>query len=244
MNAVLRKKNKKKIGFKNQREVYEHAQGAMVNNGVNTLLFVTISNSPPTWDTDSVVYSAFRLSKEMLEGGNAIVQKNMILCMVSSDPDGKFHQHLAARMAMTRQVIQKWRQGEDAGNDHRLQIYISRLEQASQTFNYMQMLVEGHNHELQILLSTQSTHIGSIDLLYHSVQTLLVLCETTETIQDMLDEELELTTLLFDFLAEACYGPCEDNQTALATKLDTVIAIRNVLKLPNIEPENEIYESK
>ena len=221
-------------GYRTQREIYEKYQATMENNRVSKLIFSTIAHSPATWDTDSAVHAAFRLSMEKLQGGNLHVQRGLAKCIVDEDPDGKFHQHFEAKMFMTRELVVAWRH---EGDDDYLEEYQEKLQLSCDTFTYLTQSVEGHNSEFQRLLSEQSTHVGNIDLLHNTVLLLLVLCESTEAVATMIDEELDLTLVVFDFLAEACYGPCERNQSAIATKLDAVIAIRNVLKL-EVDYEN------
>ena len=119
-------------------------------------------------------------------------------------------------MFMTRGLVVAWRH---EGDDDYLEEYQEKLQLSCDMFTYLTQSVEGHNSEFQRLLSEQSTHVGNIDLLHNTVLLLLVLCESTESVATMIDEELDLTLTVFDFLAEACYGPCERNQSAIATKL-------------------------
>ena len=231
-------------GFKTQREEYECYQSTMVENGVSKLLFLAICNAPPSWTTtSSTVYSAFRLMTETLQGGNTAIQSRLIKCINEDDPDGKFHQHLASKMLLTQELVQTWRYGDDGGKDI-LEQYQMKLEQAADTFEVLQLFVEGHNEEFQLLLSRQPSHVTSIDLLHHAVLTLLVICEDTDIIESMLDEEICLAQQIFSFLAESCYGPCIENQIAIATKLDAVVAVRNVLKLTLPMERNDWSESE
>ena len=214
---------------------FQAKQSAMVKNGIGKVVFTTICHTEASLRDNSVCAAAFRLGIEMIRSANLDVQKQINDSSVYEDIEGLFHENFRQRISMIRNAIIHHQEdliSNDESNHQKISEYNRHIEYALETFQYLQLIVEGHNETMQNLLRTQPNHISNIDLLSEAIQTVLQLCSNSSIIADLSIKEMKLSKKILDFISECCWGPCAENQSSVA-KSDAILVVKSIL---NVKP--------
>ena len=193
-------------------------EGQIYLNSIGTLEMITniISSA-----TDDLRAEAFALAIAVLEGGNRVVQDQLLNHFTSTDE--KLFHDLGGLIRNAISLIEQQRAREMHGTFYsdksRGKLQFKFVVEA---FRFLQLLCEGHHLGMQDYLRIQSDNLRSVN----------VVREVTQFLQQFVGRELDIehVPLLLQTLAlltEVCQGPCRGNQQLIVSS--GTCAVLNVL---------------
>lgn len=92
---------------------------------------------------------------------------------------------------------------------------LSEYASATETFNLLTQLTEGHNLQCQHILREQQSTLSSVNIVGAIVKAMFLLCGTTTLLRRMANAEVLLAIAILSSLIEVVQGPCAANQAYL-----------------------------
>ena len=214
-----------------EREEYAAKQASFIRLGVGQVALTAIATHAPNVE-GNLADQAVDLLLEMLNGGNLLVQTEVINFIKFSDRDNKFLTHIFRRIeASVVSIVERKElvalEFKDMTQDHRV-----AYENCAQTFLIMQMLCEGHNLDGQDIIRTQPEHSGSVNIVEAATEVLMLLCDSAAALRKMEEAEVKLVCFNLDVLIEALQGPCPGNQEFLADADGFIAALDKIMQSP------------
>jgi hypothetical protein len=191
-------------------EIYHNKQTFLDERGVTAIVCTAIATHPAGIE-GNLADVGLELLQELLNAGNIHSQKS-VFEHVANDKDGKFFGHLKARIESSRLAVIERKERTAFSFEGMTEPQREAFENASQTFELLQQLTEGHNLVLQDLIRDQHMHQSSINLAKMILDMFTMQVETSQMLRRMEEVEVDLMIANLDCIIEYLQGPCKGNQ--------------------------------
>jgi hypothetical protein len=256
-----------------QQVLYKSFQNQMDEYGVTELAIDMIGLSCPrpgqeTAAEDERAVNAMKLLIAVMEGGNKDVQTSFLKHMKKHPKKAEaFFSKMAQRLFRYRKMVEELK--EDFENEENIALregktmgimpsrwlkaetrYDHRRISVDLTNRVLQLLCEGHNHELQALLRNQSSIEGLVrntNMLDVAVKCLQALLTDDQTIAKLSEDNCEDACQFLDLFTEMMQGPNHENQIHIAKSyvVDISIAVLSQTRFEYLSEnlQNDLMDS-
>eukprot|EP00615_Pteridomonas_danica_P005853 CAMPEP_0114339576 /NCGR_PEP_ID=MMETSP0101-20121206/7817_1 /TAXON_ID=38822 ORGANISM="Pteridomonas danica, Strain PT" /NCGR_SAMPLE_ID=MMETSP0101 /ASSEMBLY_ACC=CAM_ASM_000211 /LENGTH=2941 /DNA_ID=CAMNT_0001472581 /DNA_START=113 /DNA_END=8938 /DNA_ORIENTATION=+ len=191
-------------------EIYKNKQTFLDQRGVTAIVCTAIATHTAGIE-GNLADCGLELLQELLNAGNEHAQQS-VFEHVAADKDGKFFGHLKQRIEYSRIAIHERKERTALSFEGMTEPQREAYENASQTFEILQQLCEGHNLSLQDLIREQTMHQSSINLAKMILEMFTMQVETSQMLRRMEEVEVDLMVSNLDCIIEYLQGPCKGNQ--------------------------------
>lgn len=212
------------------QQKFVEKQNLLNSSGITTLVARIMSTHFSTED-DDLPAAAFRLAMELLNGGNAAVQRS-IFDFVNGQSKGFLFGHLRARLRAACNHVRSRKEECEIQYIAPSASARRKAEYAISTFEFIRLLCEGHSLMMQHLIREQPTCQRTVNLLQETSHLLGLQIGGSLDCRRMDEVAMECVSAALALLIEALQGPCSENQQWLVGDWQAMEVCKSILSSP------------
>ena len=226
MCAILEKVHPKSDADEHEIKAYIDQQYAMMDYGGARLVLEIIGskNSLPL----GLVEAAINFGIEMLDGAQAEVQADMFAYFSEGRSD-QFFANCRGYIIAADKAVRAERSLAAKGAHAFESEYEQRQHFTMGLIEFLRLMMEGHNRQMQDLMRDQEENKKSFNLLVDVVNLIATIAKDQQHLRGLPTPLVEFLEKLLDFLVEATQGPCPKNQEFLAMISPIIDVIKRLL---------------
>jgi hypothetical protein len=214
-----------------REQKFKDCQQMLLEEGSMLVAVLTISNS----DSLDVMNCALILGEALVRHHNTDAKEIFEKLINETDKDGLFFLSMRDRLRSSCSALVEYRATQEY-NPTRAKEFLPEVNKCLLTLKFLTQLCEGHSLSIQNLLREQPGSAKTFNLVEEALELVSVQGKSLPVVRQMDDFEGGLTLCSLEFFVEILQGPCEMNQTFVATNRKLFDVCKNILSasLPNI----------